>query len=90
MEVDGRVCDPMSEEETMMMDLRRGPWTAEEDLTLVNYIDKHGEGRWNSLARCAGETHRNKISIFHTIIYAYAHFHLQNFNYFCGYGLWVG
>ncbi|KAK4787826.1 hypothetical protein SAY86_011659 [Trapa natans] len=36
------------------MDLRRGPWTAEEDLTLVDYIGRHGEGRWNSLARCAG------------------------------------
>nr|AXP34749.1 MYB7 protein [Actinidia deliciosa] len=54
MEVGGRVCDPKTEEETTMMDLRRGPWTVEEDLTLVNYIDKHGEGRWNSLARCAG------------------------------------
>ncbi|XP_057477064.1 transcription factor MYB108-like [Actinidia eriantha] len=54
MEVEGRVCDPMSEEERTMMDLRRGPWTVEEDLMLVNYIEKHGEGRWNSLARCAG------------------------------------
>ncbi|KAL9240767.1 hypothetical protein vseg_014949 [Gypsophila vaccaria] len=36
------------------MDLRRGPWTVEEDLTLINYIAVHGEGRWNSLARCAG------------------------------------
>ncbi|EXB94377.1 Myb-related protein 305 [Morus notabilis] len=38
----------------MMMDLRRGPWTVEEDRTLINYIANHGEGRWNSLARCAG------------------------------------
>ncbi|KAK9161789.1 hypothetical protein Syun_008130 [Stephania yunnanensis] len=36
------------------MDLRRGPWTVEEDLALINYIANHGEGRWNSLARCAG------------------------------------
>jgi hypothetical protein len=36
-------------------DLRRGPWTVEEDVLLVNYIAKHGEGRWNSLARSAGE-----------------------------------
>ncbi|KAH7513511.1 hypothetical protein FEM48_Zijuj12G0208100 [Ziziphus jujuba var. spinosa] len=36
------------------LDLRRGPWTVEEDLTLINYIANHGEGRWNSLARCAG------------------------------------
>lgn len=35
-------------------DLRRGPWTVEEDLSLINYIATHGEGRWNSLARCAG------------------------------------
>ncbi|KAM0902884.1 hypothetical protein ACQ4PT_019013 [Festuca glaucescens] len=35
-------------------DLRRGPWTAQEDMLLVDYITKHGEGRWNSLARCAG------------------------------------
>ncbi|KAF3778099.1 Transcription factor [Nymphaea thermarum] len=35
-------------------DLRRGPWTMEEDHILMNYIAIHGEGRWNSLARCAG------------------------------------
>ncbi|XP_054822015.1 transcription factor MYB108-like [Prosopis cineraria] len=35
-------------------DLRRGPWTVDEDLTLINYITTHGEGRWNSLARSAG------------------------------------
>ncbi|CAN6340504.1 unnamed protein product [Urochloa humidicola] len=35
-------------------DLRRGPWTVDEDLLLVNYIAAHGEGRWNSLARSAG------------------------------------
>ncbi|KAF0907606.1 hypothetical protein E2562_018411 [Oryza meyeriana var. granulata] len=44
-----------SEEETAAgEDLRRGPWTVEEDLLLVNYIAAHGEGRWNALARCAG------------------------------------
>ncbi|CAA7388284.1 unnamed protein product [Spirodela intermedia] len=36
------------------MELRRGPWTVEEDLLLINYIAIHGEGRWNSLAHCAG------------------------------------
>ncbi|MCL7038055.1 hypothetical protein MKW94_020538 [Papaver nudicaule] len=35
-------------------DLRRGPWTDEEDLLLTNYISNHGEGRWNSLAHAAG------------------------------------
>ncbi|KAJ3683021.1 hypothetical protein LUZ60_013248 [Juncus effusus] len=42
---------PISEDD---LDLRRGPWTVEEDLILMNYITAHGEGRWNSLARCAG------------------------------------
>ncbi|XP_038992277.1 transcription factor MYB108-like isoform X2 [Hibiscus syriacus] len=35
-------------------ELRRGPWTVEEDFKLIEYIATHGEGRWNSLARCAG------------------------------------
>jgi myb proto-oncogene protein len=35
-------------------DLRRGPWTVQEDMLLVDYISKHGEGRWDSLARSAG------------------------------------
>ena len=35
-------------------DVRKGPWTMEEDLILVNYIGNHGEGVWNSLARSAG------------------------------------
>ncbi|WOK96071.1 hypothetical protein Cni_G04778 [Canna indica] len=54
MECHGRSCSsttPPSEEE---MDLRRGPWTVDEDLMLMNYVTAHGEGRWNSLARCAG------------------------------------
>ncbi|XP_047331376.1 transcription factor JAMYB-like [Impatiens glandulifera] len=42
----------ISEEEAA--DLRRGPWTVEEDIILTNYISINGEGRWNSLARCAG------------------------------------
>ncbi|KAK4433848.1 Transcription factor [Sesamum alatum] len=42
------------QEEYNNMDLRRGPWTVEEDFTLINYIAHHGEGRWNSLARSAG------------------------------------
>ncbi|KAJ4968300.1 hypothetical protein NE237_015001 [Protea cynaroides] len=53
MDVNGRPCTSatQSDEDT---DLRRGPWTDEEDLILFNYIASHGEGRWNSLARHAG------------------------------------
>ncbi|KAG0493405.1 hypothetical protein HPP92_004399 [Vanilla planifolia] len=36
------------------MELRRGPWTLEEDSLLVHYIAMHGEGRWNLLARSSG------------------------------------
>ncbi|XP_073027897.1 transcription factor MYB108-like [Primulina eburnea] len=40
--------------EEEMVDLRRGQWTVEEDFALMSYISRHGEGRWNSLSRCAG------------------------------------
>ncbi|GMJ14056.1 myb domain protein 78 [Hibiscus trionum] len=43
-----------SDQEDEQMELRRGPWTVEEDLKLVDYIAAHGEGRWNSLALYAG------------------------------------
>ncbi|XP_074562136.1 myb-related protein 340-like [Curcuma longa] len=35
-------------------EVRKGPWTMEEDLILVNYISNHGEGVWNNIARSAG------------------------------------
>lgn len=43
-----------NEEEESSSDLRRGPWTLEEDNLLIHYITCNGEGRWNSLAKCAG------------------------------------
>ncbi|XP_020533888.1 myb-related protein 305 isoform X2 [Jatropha curcas] len=36
------------------IDIRKGPWTVEEDFKLINYISTHGEGRWNAAARSAG------------------------------------
>nr|QSD99687.1 MYB family transcription factor [Melilotus albus] len=35
-------------------DLRRGPWTLEEDEFLIKHIANHGEGRWNFLAMSSG------------------------------------
>ncbi|KAH7528740.1 hypothetical protein FEM48_Zijuj05G0104200 [Ziziphus jujuba var. spinosa] len=35
-------------------ELRRGPWTLEEDTLLIHYIAHHGEGRWNLLAKRSG------------------------------------
>jgi len=51
MDEKGRTTSLLSEDE---MELRRGPWTVDEDLTLINYIATHGEGRWNTLALSAG------------------------------------
>ncbi|KAD6796061.1 hypothetical protein E3N88_06957 [Mikania micrantha] len=36
------------------VEIRKGPWTMEEDLILINYIADHGEGVWNTLAKSAG------------------------------------
>ncbi|KAJ4961647.1 hypothetical protein NE237_021557 [Protea cynaroides] len=33
---------------------RKGPWTAEEDKLLSDYVTSHGEGRWSSVATSAG------------------------------------
>ncbi|KAG7018824.1 Transcription factor MYB59, partial [Cucurbita argyrosperma subsp. argyrosperma] len=33
---------------------RKGPWTAEEDRLLMEYVRIYGEGRWNSVARLTG------------------------------------
>ncbi|KAE8697953.1 MYB108 protein [Hibiscus syriacus] len=36
------------------MDVKKGPWTEEEDSMLKAYVNIHGEGRWNSVARLSG------------------------------------
>jgi myb proto-oncogene protein len=46
-------------------ELRRGPWTVDEDLTLVNYIADNGEGRWNNLARAAGNYRARRPASMH-------------------------
>ncbi|KAJ3692373.1 hypothetical protein LUZ60_012723 [Juncus effusus] len=35
-------------------EIRRGPWTLEEDKLLIQYISCNGEGHWNLLARKSG------------------------------------
>lgn len=44
------------------LEVRKGPWTMEEDLILINYIANHGEGVWNSLARSAGTSSSSSSS----------------------------
>ncbi|XVF52005.1 hypothetical protein PTKIN_Ptkin04bG0230600 [Pterospermum kingtungense] len=34
--------------------LKKGPWTPEEDQKLVDYINKHGHGSWRTLPKLAG------------------------------------
>lgn len=41
-------------EKKMEIEIRRGPWTVEEDMKLISFISLHGEGRWNSLSHAAG------------------------------------
>lgn len=54
----------LSSNEDELFELRRGPWTLEEDNLLIHYISTHGEGRWNALAKCAG----NSSSLIYIII----------------------
>ncbi|KAJ7960784.1 MYB transcription factor [Quillaja saponaria] len=37
-----------------VMNLKKGPWTAEEDAILIDYVTKHGEGNWNSVQKNSG------------------------------------
>ncbi|KAL3848982.1 hypothetical protein ACJIZ3_010864 [Penstemon smallii] len=34
--------------------LKKGPWTSSEDMLLIEYVQKHGEGNWNSVQRNSG------------------------------------
>lgn len=47
--------------------LKKGPWTAEEDQKLLDYIQKNGYGNWRTLPTNAGMRTRA-----HT--YMYIHF----------------
>ncbi|XP_076960085.1 transcription factor MYB41-like [Bidens hawaiensis] len=35
-------------------ELKKGPWTEEEDLKLIQYVQKHGPGQWRNLPKKAG------------------------------------
>ncbi|KAE8685172.1 MYB108 protein [Hibiscus syriacus] len=44
----------ISETPHIDMDVRKGPWTEEEDFMLKSHVYIHGEGRWNSVASLSG------------------------------------
>jgi len=58
-------------------ELRRGPWTLEEDTLLVHYIGRHGEGRWNLLAKRAGIV-LNPLYSHISNIYIYIYIYIYN------------
>ncbi|KAM7509137.1 hypothetical protein LguiA_019590 [Lonicera macranthoides] len=46
--------DKKPQEYSIEAEVRKGPWTMEEDLILINYIANHGEGLWNAVAISTG------------------------------------
>jgi myb proto-oncogene protein len=47
------------------MGLKRGPWTPEEDKTLVAHIQSFGHGNWRALPKQAGECHSALLRSMH-------------------------
>jgi len=41
---------------------RKGPWTPQEDKLLIEHVNLHGEGRWNSVSRLTGKKFFNDTS----------------------------
>ncbi|KAK4751091.1 hypothetical protein SAY87_004573 [Trapa incisa] len=41
-------------EEDQLLEVKKGPWTEEEDALLLNCVNVYGEGRWNSIASFSG------------------------------------
>ncbi|KAI3678380.1 hypothetical protein L6452_37669 [Arctium lappa] len=38
----------------MMMMVRKGPWTEQEDVQLVSYVNMFGDRRWDFIAKVSG------------------------------------
>lgn len=34
--------------------MKKGPWSPQEDMVLIEYVNKHGEGNWNSVQKNSG------------------------------------
>ena len=48
-----RVCN--EEDDELKTELRKGPWSSDEDSKLTSSVAIHGEGRWDCLASLAGK-----------------------------------
>lgn len=58
--------------------LKKGPWSAEEDQKLIDYINKNGYGRWRTLPENAGIYIYQLIDCFINPDYIIIHNLLQN------------
>lgn len=74
---------PSSSDHQKNNGLKKGPWTPEEDQKLIDYIHKHGHGKWRTLPKNAGiklllSNPLNLLTKF------YSKYYLQNksFNYY--------
>ena len=47
--------DPYQKQQKQLQGCRKGPWTPEEDKLLTEYVTSKGEGKWSSVAKCAGK-----------------------------------
>ncbi|KAH6766424.1 myb domain protein 2 [Perilla frutescens var. hirtella] len=46
--------DDQSDKKDIIISVKKGTWSSQEDSLLINYIAIHGEGRWNFVARDSG------------------------------------
>ena len=56
--------DPYQKQQQQLQGFRKGPWTPAEDKLLTEYVTSNGEGKWSSVAKCAGKP-------FYLIMYTY-------------------
>ena len=63
-------------------ELRRGPWTLEEDTLLIHYIAHNGEGRWNLLAKRSGNLREFFASLW-LVTFSYLNFNLYTIYILC-------
>lgn len=43
--------------------VKKGPWTPEEDIVLVSYIQDNGPGNWRAVPKNTGEVHSLILSV---------------------------
>ncbi|CDY35784.1 BnaC02g38100D [Brassica napus] len=53
--------DPYQKQQKQLQGCRKGPWTPEEDKLLTEYVTSKGEGKWSSVAKCAGTINKDKL-----------------------------